>query len=179
MSKYRIDQVVTKKGDKGKTTLGDGSQVDKDHPRTEAYSTLDELNSCIGVIRAHYKGELDPMFERLQKECFDAGSELAVPGFTQITDEYIKRLELDIGVINQDLEPLKEFILPGGSKAAAFCHQARTICRRAERRVVTVMREAELNPNLLIYLNRLSDLLFVTARALNQAEGIQDTLWRE
>lgn len=178
MSKYRIDQVVTKTGDKGQTALGDGSRVYKDDIRVEAYGTVDELNSTIGVLRSAYEGELDSIFERLQNELFDAGSELAVPGYTRIDEAYIDRLELDIGVINQDLEPLTDFILPGGTDAAALCHQARTICRRAERRVVTLSKEAQINTQLVIYVNRLSDLLFVAARKINQEHKVDDVIWK-
>ena len=178
MTHYRIDDVVTKTGDKGETSLGDGTRVPKDDLRIECYSTLDELNASIGVIRAHgISHEHNSVLARIQNELFDAGAELAVPGLTKITENHIDTLEQDIGRLNAMLEPLKEFILPGGSIASAQCHQARTICRRAERRMVTCQRTHPINAQCLIYINRLSDLLFVLARAINKEDGHSDVLW--
>lgn len=179
MTEYRIDQIVTKTGDKGRTQLGSGESVPKDAIRVEAYGTVDELNSVIGVLLGHLKDtDLSDIFTRIQHHCFDLGSELCVPGYTVITEEHIAFLEQQIGFYNQSLAPLKEFILPGGDISAAFCHQARTVCRRAERRLVTLQSSDEINTHALIYLNRLSDWLFVAARTCNQLNGLTDVYWQ-
>lgn len=179
MTEYRIDQIVTKTGDKGKTQLGNGDSAPKDAVRVEAYGTVDELNSVIGVLLAHLTDkELTDIFTRIQHHCFDLGSELCVPGCSVIAEEHIEFLEQQIGYYNQDLTPLKEFILPGGCLSAAFCHQARTVCRRAERRLVTLQASDEINIQALIYLNRLSDWLFVAARVCNKLNDQPDVYWQ-
>lgn len=176
---YRIDQIVTKTGDKGSTQLGDGTRVSKDDARVDAYGTVDELNSCIGILICHINDdELKEVFTRIQHHCFDLGSELSVPGYSAINESQVQFLEQQIGFYNQQLTPLKEFILPGGSSAAAFAHQARTVCRRAERRLVSLQGQADINAQALIYLNRLSDWLFVAARVCNVHASVMDTYWK-
>ena len=176
---FRLSKIYTKTGDKGTTGLGDGSRVDKDNSRVEAYGTVDELNSAIGVLLAF------PALPKIVQECllevqhdlFDIGGELCIPKHEVITPEHSRRLEETLDTLNAELPPLKEFILPGGSPAAAACHLARAICRRSERRVITLDRQETLNPETIVYLNRLSDLLFVMARTLVRAEGGTEVLW--
>ena len=174
----RLSKIYTRTGDAGDTGLGDGSRVDKDSLRVEAFGTVDELNSAVGLLLA---SDMDPAVRttltRLQHELFDLGGELCMPGYTMIPDAYVDALEADLDRFNEDLPPLKDFILPGGSEAAARCHMARTICRRAERRVVTLAREDDVNAASTRYLNRLSDLLFVLARVLARADGGSEVLW--
>lgn len=175
---HRLSKIYTRTGDQGSTGLGGGVRVDKDHIRVEAFGTVDELNSVIGLVLA---GELpDTMREVLvdvQHDLFDLGSELAQPGKTLIPAAYVARLEQVLDGFNAELPPLKEFILPGGGMAAAQCHLARTVCRRAERRVVTLARQEAINHDSLRYLNRLSDLLFVLARVLARGAG-GEVLWQ-
>ena len=176
----RLSKIYTKTGDKGTTGLGDGSRVEKDHMRVEAYGTVDELNSAIGLLMCE---ELDEKLQQwlvdVQHELFDLGSELCVPNYKVINDEMITRLEDQIETMNADLPYLKEFILPGGNRPASLCHMARTICRRAERRVVTLQGSTEINAAGLKYLNRLSDWLFVAARVLARANGGEEVLWNK
>jgi cob(I)alamin adenosyltransferase len=174
----RLSKIYTRTGDKGSTGLGDGSRVDKDSFRVESYGTVDELNSSIGLLLASdLPGDIRGTLVRTQHELFDLGGELCMPGFTLIPDSYIEQLEQDLDRYNEDLPPLKDFILPGGSEAAARCHMARTICRRAERCVVTLAREEEVNEASIRYLNRLSDLLFVLARVLARVAGGNEVIW--
>jgi len=174
----RLSKIYTRTGDKGVTGLGDGSRVDKDSRRVEAYGTVDELNSAIGmVLAASLPEEIRKCLLRIQHELFDLGGELCIPGTTLIPDNYVGQLEEDLDAFNADLPPLKDFILPGGSEAAARCHQARTIARRAERRVVSLAHEQAVNDASVRYLNRLSDLLFVTARVLARESGGKEVLW--
>jgi len=174
----RLSKIYTRTGDKGTTGLGDGSRVDKDHFRVEAYGTVDELNSAVGfVLAADLADDIRACLVRVQHELFDLGGELCMPGTELIPESYITGLEQDLDRFNGNLPPLKDFILPGGSESAARCHLARTIARRAERRVVSLAREETVNEASVRYLNRLSDLLFVLARVLARAGGGSEVLW--
>ncbi len=174
----RLSKIYTRTGDDGTTGLGDGSRTQKDSLRVEAYGTVDELNSCIGMIVAHL--ETSPLREVLldvQHDLFDLGGELCVPGMEMIADRHISRVEGELDRLNADLPALKDFILPGGNPAAAHAHLARTVCRRAERRVISLARQEPVNEPCIHYLNRLSDLLFVAARSLARAEGVGEIQW--
>ncbi len=174
----RLSKIYTKTGDDGSTGLGDGSRVAKDDPRVEAYGTVDELNSCIGVLLAEPLPQpIVDCLNRVQHELLDLGGELCIPGHVAITPEHVTRLEQELDAFNADLPPLKEFILPGGSRAAAACHVARTVCRRAERRTFTLHKQTPVSPEALRYLNRLSDLLFVQARVIARADKGSEVLW--
>lgn len=176
---HRLSRIVTRTGDDGSTGLGDGSRVGKDSPRVRALGDVDELNSVIGVLLAE---ELpDEVAQRLlavQHDLFDLGSELAVPGYAALKPEHVAMLEEWVEAMNADLPMLKEFILPGGSRQAGLAHQARSVCRRAERAVVTAAHDSEVSTAARQYLNRLSDALFVLARHLNKALGRPDVLWQ-
>ena len=175
----RLSKIFTRTGDKGTTGLGDGSRVAKDDARIEAIGAVDELNSLLGLLLTHDLPEpLRDDLTRIQHELFDLGGELCIPGHTLIKAEAIERVEKEIELLNATLPPLKEFILPGGTPAAAACHVARAVCRRAERRVVTLARQTQLNEHAQIYLNRLSDLLFVIARLLARGDGQEEAQWR-
>lgn len=175
----RINRVVTRGGDSGETSLGDGSRVSKADPRVEAMGAVDEANASIGVLRLHTRGRIDEdaMLARIQNDLFDVGADLCVPGSggdrLRVTDAAVLRLEAEVERMNAALPPLTSFILPGGSDAAAFAHVARVTARRAERAVV---RTLDLNPAVQRYLNRLSDHLFVLARVLNE-NAATDVLW--
>jgi cob(I)alamin adenosyltransferase len=174
----RLSKIYTRTGDTGTTGLGDGSRVDKDNLRVEAYGTVDELNSAIGlVLSADLPAAVRTCLTRIQHELFDLGGELCIPGTTLIPDSYVTLLEQDLDACNEDLPPLKDFILPGGSEPAARCHLARTIARRAERCVVSLARNEMVNPASIRYLNRLSDLLFVVSRVLARGAGGSEVLW--
>lgn len=176
---HRLSKIYTRTGDAGTTGLGDGSRTDKDSARVEAYGTVDELNSAVGMVLAQSLPEsVAEALVAVQHDLFDLGAELCVPGYSVMTDERVARLEQVLDAHNADLPRLKEFILPGGGPAAAACHLARTICRRAERRVYTLAREEAVNPPALAYLNRLSDLLFVLGRVLARHEGGSEVLWQ-
>jgi cob(I)alamin adenosyltransferase len=175
----RLTKIITRTGDNGTTGLGDGSRVAKDDARIEAIGTVDELNSQLGVLLTHDIPEPSRGYlTRIQHELFDLGGELCLPGHTAIKTDAVARLEKDTELLNESLPPLKEFILPGGNPAAAACHVARTVCRRAERRVVTLAHQAPVNEHLQIYLNRLSDLLFVIARFLARRDDQQEAQWQ-
>jgi cob(I)alamin adenosyltransferase len=175
----RLTKIYTRTGDDGSTGLSDGARIAKDHPRIEAIGAVDELNSAIGIVLAHAPpAPVDTMLTDVQHTLFDLGGELSMPEATGMPDERISRLEQWLDSLNADLPPLKEFILPGGSHAAAACHLARTICRRAERRLHTLSQSETVNPAATGYLNRLSDLLFVICRELNRAAGKPDVFWR-
>lgn len=175
----RLSKIYTRTGDKGTTGLGDGTRVPKDDARVEAYGTVDELNSVIGMVLAEPAADaIRENLERVQHELFDLGSELCMPGYTAVTAEHVSQLERDLDALNENLPALEEFILPGGGRAAAACHLARTVCRRAERRTHAFAKEAGANQEVLRYLNRLSDLLFVMARVLARAEYGREVLWR-
>ena len=176
----RLSKIYTRTGDDGTTGLGDGSRVPKDSLRVEAYGTVDELNSIIGVLLAvpALPAQVTACLTEVQHELFDMGGELCIPGHRVITAEHVARLENALDEFNDPLPPLKEFILPGGGPAAAACHLARTVARRAERRVWTLARAETVSPEVPKYLNRLSDLLFVIARVLARHESGSEVLWR-
>lgn len=174
----RLSKIYTRTGDDGTTGLGDGSRIPKDDARVEAMGAVDELNSTIGLVRTEALPEdITAALSGIQHDLFDLGGELSIPGYQLIEAEAIESLEHELDRMNTDLAPLKEFILPGGTRAAAWCHLARSICRRAERRLVTLSRETEISDVPRQYLNRLSDYLFVLSRYLNKAAGGNDVLW--
>lgn len=176
---HRLSKIYTRTGDDGTTGLGDGTRVPKDHPRVAAFGTVDELNSAIGLLRTEaLPAEIEEALADIQHDLFDLGGELCLPGKTLMSAERVTDLERLLDRLNAPLPPLKEFILPGGSRAAALCHLARTVCRRAERELVRLGRDEEVSGAARRYLNRLSDLLFVMARALNRAAGCPDVLWQ-
>jgi cob(I)alamin adenosyltransferase len=176
---HRLSKIYTRTGDDGTTGLGDGARVPKDHARVEAYGTVDELNSLIGLLLCEpLNDEMRFSLTHIQHTLFDLGGELSIPGRSVVNEAQVTDLERLLDRLNSDLAPLREFILPGGSRAAALCHLARTVCRRAERRVYTLSRGESVSPASLKYLNRLSDLLFVMARAMNRTAGVPDTLWQ-
>ncbi|MCZ4281654.1 cob(I)yrinic acid a,c-diamide adenosyltransferase [Kiloniella laminariae] len=183
----QLTRIYTRGGDKGKTSLGSGKRVFKHDLRVEAYGTVDETNAIVGLVRLHTANPadapIDAMLSRIQNDLFDLGADLCCPEEKdpaypplRITAEQVTRLEQEIDQINADLAPLKSFILPGGSAAAAYLHQARTVARRAERLVSALIQEEEINPEGLKYINRLSDLFFVLARHVND-NGARDVLW--
>ena len=176
----RLSRIYTRTGDDGTTGLGDGTRVAKDSPRVEAFGTVDELNSAIGVLLAipDLPPAVSAALTEVQHELFDLGGELCIPGHRVIAAEHVTRLESSLDGFNDALPPLKEFILPGGGPAAAACHMARAIARRAERRVWTLSRTEAVSPEAAQYLNRLSDLLFVLARVLARHERGTEVLWR-
>jgi cob(I)alamin adenosyltransferase len=176
----RLSKIYTRTGDDGTTGLGDGSRVAKDSVRVEAYGTLDELNSAIGVLLAvpELPPEVTACLTEIQHELFDMGGELCIPGHQAITAGHVTRLEKSLDDFNETLPPLKEFILPGGGPASAACHLARTFARRAERRVWTLAKAEGVSLEVPKYLNRLSDLLFVMARVLARHERGVEVLWR-
>src|SRR5690348_9807674 len=177
---HRLSKIYTRTGDDGTTGLANGERVDKADSRVAAFGDVDETNSALGLLLA--EPDLSPpitaSLTRIQHELFEIGAELSLPGYKQITSEHVTRLEHELDALNDDLPPLKEFVLPGGTRAAAVCHLARTICRRAERSAWAAAKLTALNPELLRYLNRLSDLLFVMARWLARKDGREETLWR-
>ena len=176
----RLTKLYTKTGDNGTTGLGDGSRTSKDSHRIESLGTVDELNSWIGLLLAELS-ENEPLIFHLteiQHRLFDLGGELAVPGFQLIKSEMVSGLEVLCDELNDELPPLKEFILPGGSKTAALCHMARAVARRAERNIVALAREESVSPNLCRYINRLSDVLFVIARNLASKQGGKEVFWK-
>jgi cob(I)alamin adenosyltransferase len=176
----RLSRIYTRTGDDGTTGLGDGSRVAKDDARVEAYGTVDEANSAIGIVLscASVPPVVRECLTEVQHDLFELGGELCIPGHAAIHDAFIDRLENQLDAFNADLPRLKEFILPGGGPAAAACHLARTIVRRAERRVATLAGQDAVRPEALRYLNRLSDLLFVLARVLARAEHGAEVLWQ-
>jgi cob(I)alamin adenosyltransferase len=176
----RLSKIYTRTGDDGTTGLADGSRLDKDAVRVEAMGDVDELNSLVGLMLTEVlPDKLRAMLSSIQHDLFDIGGELSLPGHTLIADAHVARLERELETLNATLEPLKDFILPGGSRAAATAHVARTVCRRAERKIVTLSRSDNVSPLLLQYLNRLSDLLFVCARVINREAGGADVLWEQ
>ena len=177
---YRLSKIYTRTGDAGTTGLGDGSRIGKDAPRIAAIGDVDELNAALGVLLCEeLPDEVRILLTGVQNDLFDLGGELAVPGGCFLKGTQPARLETAIDRYNGDLEPLKEFILPGGTCAAALTHQARTICRRAERAVVALAHHEPVTEAARQYVNRLSDLLFVLARWLNKAAGGRDVLWQK
>jgi len=191
MNSMRITKVYTRGGDKGQTSLVGGKRVPKNHSRIEAYGTTDELNAILGLARTFNKAgdgarvaEIDAMLHRIQNDLFNLGSDLATPadsrweGMYRVGDSDVERLEQWIDKLNADVGPLTEFILPGGGPVGAFMHQARTVCRRAERRILTLMEtDGEIGSGPMRYVNRLSDFLFVLGRWAAQELGEQEYLW--
>jgi len=176
----RLTRIYTRTGDDGTTGLSDGSRVAKDALRIEAMGAVDELNSSIGVLLAEdLPDTARACLVDAQHDLFDLGGELSLPGHPVLADAHVARLETALDAFNAKLPPLKDFILPGGSRAAALAHVARTVCRRAERRVVTLSQQEAVAAPALHYLNRLSDLLFVLARVLNRHAGGSDVLWQQ
>jgi cob(I)alamin adenosyltransferase len=175
----RLSKIYTRTGDDGTTGLGDGTRVPKDSLRVAAYGTVDEANSCIGVILAQtdIPDAVRACLTRVQHQLFDLGGELCIPGMALIQDGDIDRLERDLDGFNDPLPPLKDFILPGGGAAAAHCHVARTVTRRAERETIALARIESVREQVVRYLNRLSDLLFVIARVLARHSGGGEVLW--
>jgi cob(I)alamin adenosyltransferase len=180
-----LSRIYTKTGDHGETALGDGTRVPKDGARVTAYGTVDELNAVLGLLAAHHPDVEPDLLRSIQNDLFDVGADLCTPQpeaeksgeRLRVTAAQVARLEQVIDRLNETLKPLASFVLPGGFPAAAWAHLARTVCRRAERDVVTLMRQEAVNPQVLIYLNRLSDLLFVFSRVLN-GNGAGDVLWQ-
>lgn len=176
---HRLSKIYTRTGDRGTTGLGDGTRVPKDHPRVEAYGAVDELNSVLGLLLCEELPEpTRALLTDIQHDLFDLGSELCVPGRALIGGGRVSDLERELDAMNANLRPLKEFILRGGTRAASLAHLACTVCRRAERRVVTLARTENVSDVSIRYLNRLSDLLFVLARHLNALAGEPDVLWQ-
>jgi len=175
----RLSKIYTRTGDDGSTGLGDGSRIQKDSPRVEAFGTVDEANSAIGMVLAHDSVPEIVRFclTEVQHDLFELGGELCIPGHSAVQQDFIDRLENELDAFNADLPRLKEFILPGGGQAAAACHLARTIVRRAERRVASLAKNEDVRPEVIRYLNRLSDLLFVIARVLARVESGREVLW--
>jgi cob(I)alamin adenosyltransferase len=176
----RLSKIYTRTGDDGSTGLGDGSRVSKGHLRVEAYGTVDEANSAIGVVLAcdSVPDDIRDVLFEVQHDLFELGGELCLPGYEAVTDAFITRLEEELDRVNTELPALDEFILPGGGPAAAHCHVARTVVRRAERVTTSLAAKEPIRPELLRYLNRLSDFLFVAARAIARAENGQEVLWK-
>jgi cob(I)alamin adenosyltransferase len=178
-----LNRIYTRTGDKGDTALGSGKRVRKYDLRIEAFGTVDETNACVGVARLHTEGELDQMLARVQNDLFDLGADLCVPEdggeiaakALRVTQAQVDRLERELDALNEKLQPLRSFVLPGGSPAAAHLHVARTVCRRAERLIVKLAENEAVGEACVKYANRLSDFLFVAARFANSAKG--DVLW--
>ena len=180
----RLTRIYTRGGDGGETSLGDGTRVQKTDARIEAYGTVDELNSAVGlVLAAAPPAEMAAWLERVQNELFDLGADLSVPiddtrERLRVTDGQVAWLEGACDTVNDRLEPLRSFVLPGGTEVASRLHLARTVCRRAERLAVALSQETPVNPAALAYLNRLSDLLFILARGANAEAGAAEPLWK-
>ena len=176
----RLTRIYTRGGDAGETSLGGGARVKKHHARVDAYGTVDEANAAIGLARLETAGAADAMLERIQNDLFDLGADLCRPGPLEdglrIAQAQVDRLESEIDALNERLQPLESFVLPGGSRAAAALHLARTAVRRAERLITALAETEPVNPLAVVYANRLSDHLFVLARHLND-DGATDTLW--
>ncbi len=176
----RLTKIYTRTGDDGSTGLGTGERVRKDCARVEAYGTVDELNSCIGMVLASpdLPQLISDSLQAIQHRLFDLGGELAVPGRNVILAADTTDLEVLLDTLNADLPALKDFVLPGGTLAAANCHLARAVCRRAERRLLSLQQTETINPEALRYLNRLSDLLFVMSRVLCRTSGGTEIIWK-
>jgi cob(I)alamin adenosyltransferase len=180
----RLTRIYTRGGDKGETSLGDGSRVAKQSLRVAAFGTVDEANAAIGLARLHTEGEPDEMLARIQNDLFDLGADLCTPeagrraaGALRVVAAQVERLEAEIDAMNENLAPLDSFVLPGGSAAGAHLHLARAVTRRAERLVCALAAAEPVNPEAVKYLNRLSDHLFVLSRRLND-NGARDVLWK-
>ena len=175
---HRLTRIYTRTGDNGTTALADGKRLAKTEPRIEVIGTVDELNSLIGLVNAESPpADIAGLLARLQHQLFNLGGELACPDHPLITATHVQQLENALDELNAALPPLKEFVLPGGCRAAAVCHLARAVCRRAERRIIALSQHESVSQNLAIYLNRLSDLLFVIARTLNRVADHDEILW--
>ena len=181
-----LSRIYTRTGDAGQTSLGDGQRVDKDHSRVAAYGSVDELNAVLGLLLALTPDQPEcELLRSIQNDLFDVGADLCVPAAAdeqpgqrlRVKAEQSARLEQAIDRLNAGLSPLTSFVLPGGTTSAAWCHLARTVCRGAERDIVTLMHAEPVNPEVIVYLNRLSDLLFVLARVYNN-QGSGDVLWQ-
>lgn len=182
----RLSKIYTKTGDKGETGLGDGSRIAKTHPRVEAMGSVDELNSIVGVLVEELLQEKQPeltevaeFLRSLQHRIFDLGGEISIPGFEIVNADHVKAIEENLDALNEHLDPLENFILPGGSHVIANCHMARAICRRAERNVIALAEVETVNTAALEFLNRLSDYLFVVARSTARITGIDEVLWQK
>lgn len=176
---HRLSRIVTRTGDDGSTGLGDGTRVPKDALRVHALGEVDELNAAIGVVLTETMSEeLHSDLVTIQHDLFDLGAELCIPGHSALAANHVARLDERLAHYNDALPPLKEFILPGGSRPAALLHVARTLCRRAERSVVSLAHHESVQDTSLQYLNRLSDLLFVMARVVNRSQGGSEVLWQ-
>lgn len=174
----RLSKIYTKTGDDGTTGLGDGTRVAKDSLRVDAMGDVDELNSVIGMLLCEpISMSISEVLTKVQHDLFNVGGEICIPNYAILTLQDVDILELEIDALNEQLTLLKEFILPGGSRAAAVCHVARTVCRRAERKLITLARDEKVTAISLKYLNRLSDLLFVLCRIINKEAGVSDVLW--
>jgi cob(I)alamin adenosyltransferase len=174
----RLSKIYTRTGDDGTTGLGDGTRTTKTSSRVEAMGAVDELNSVIGLLISQSISDvMHQTLSEIQHTLFDLGGELSLPGHQLIQKDQVTRIENALDQMNETLAPLKDFILPGGSPSAAFCHQARSVCRRAERRLLLLAQQETVSPISTMYLNRLSDLLFVMARNLNQTARLTDVLW--
>ena len=175
----RLSKIYTRTGDAGTTGLGDGKRVSKNSLRIHALGEVDEVNAVVGLLLTEELPEdVRGLLTNVQHDLFDLGGEVCIPGMSMITDKQVSHLEAELDRFNEDLEPLKDFILPGGTRAAAITHHARTVCRRAERSLVALALEEAVNDGPRQYLNRLSDLLFVLGRVLNRAGGRGDVLWQ-
>lgn len=182
----RLSKIYTKTGDTGETGLGDGSRIRKTHPRVEAMGSVDELNSVVGIVIENLLAEnneelsnIARFLRSLQHRIFDLGGELSIPGYKLINDEHVTAIEDQLDALNAQLEPLENFILPGGSHLIANCHLARAVCRRAERNVALLSETEEVNTSAMQFLNRLSDHLFVVARSCARITGVDEVLWEK
>ena len=176
---HRLSKIVTRTGDAGTTGLGDGARVAKDSPRIAALGDLDELNSAIGCVLAESApGAVSAALGAVQNDLFDLGGEVCIPGRSAMGAGHVERLESAIEALNAQLPPLREFVLPGGTRAAAACHLARAVCRRAERSLVALGRIEGVSALSIKYLNRLSDVLFLAARTINAAQGSPEPTWK-
>ncbi len=174
----RLTKIYTRTGDTGTTGLGDGSRVNKDSLRIDALGDVDELNAVIGILLTEPLPELiRSTLDDVQHDLFDVGGEICIPGYTMLKTERVASLENVLDELNETLESLKEFILPGGTRGSAYCHLARTVCRRAERSMIKLNRDETVTVISLQYINRLSDLLFVMCRSINHASNVTDVLW--
>ncbi len=175
----RLSKIVTKTGDQGNTLLADGSRCSKNDPLIQCLGEIDELNSWIGLVLSQVEDQsASELLLRIQHDLFDLGAELSLPGEHKLSPLYVEFLEQQIDQLNQSLQPLEEFILPGGSGLLGYLHLARCVCRRGERSLVELHQQRAQNPVSLQYINRLSDLLFVLARSLGKRSGLQETYWQ-
>ncbi|MDH5472079.1 MAG: cob(I)yrinic acid a,c-diamide adenosyltransferase [Gammaproteobacteria bacterium] len=176
---YRLSKIYTRTGDKGTTGMADGSRVEKDSLRVAAMGDVDELNSVLGMVLSKCQpGVVNEVLFTVQHDLFNLGAQISIPECNLITEQRVEWLEQQLDAMNEDLPPLKEFILPGGGEAASICHLARTVCRRAERTLFSLAKEHEFSDNIKAYINRLSDLLFVACRVLSREAGEAEVYWQ-